>query len=184
MAILPDRRQQMLAVHGPFIRQVVESSQTPGAQGDLELLLDTARQNGWAALVSALRRILGGRRDEALLKGLDEEDQVIAEAVMRGLQDPTTLPRADSRPEATAAAPGIAGMVRAAASGDVQALKLIAEMAAQMSRVGGDMGRVAAGIRPLINGERDPERLCKGMTAQGEQLMLSILDELGKLDVN
>ena len=54
MHSLPERRQQMLAVHGPFIRQVVEASQTPGRQDDLELLLSTARHNGWDALVDAL----------------------------------------------------------------------------------------------------------------------------------
>ena len=46
------------------------------------------------------------------------------------------------------------------------------------------MSRVAAVIRPLINGERDPDRLCKGMSTQGEQLVLDILRELGQSDVH
>ncbi len=184
MAPLPDRHQQMLAVHGPFIRQIVESSQTPGQEQDLETLLHTAEQNGWSQLVSALRRILAGQRDPGALHGLDEEDRVITEAVLRGLQDPSSLPRADARPDPSLAAPGLAGMIQAAASGNPPALQLIANMAEQMSRAGGDMAMLAASIRPLINGERDPDKLCKGMSSQGEQLVLNILNELGGLNVH
>jgi hypothetical protein len=54
-------------------------------------------------------------------------------------------------------------------------------MAEQMSQVGGDMARLAALIRPLINGERDPEKLCRGMSASAQKLVLLILEELGKL---
>jgi hypothetical protein len=57
-------------------------------------------------------------------------------------------------------------------------------MAEQMSKVGGDMSRVAAVIRPMINGERDPGKLCSKMDARGRQLVLQILDELGKRDLH
>ena len=184
MFTLPDRHQQMLAVHGPFIRQVVEASQTPGRGAELDNLLTTAEQSGWNHLVDALRRILAGRRDNGVLQGLDDEDRVIAQAIMRGLQDPTSLPRTNSRPAPAMAAPGLAGMIRAAASGDVRALQLVSEMAQQMSKAGGDMARLAATIRPLINGERNPDRLGKGMSTQGEQLLLSILAELGQTDAH
>jgi hypothetical protein len=184
MFTVPDRYQQMLAVHGPFIRQVVESSQLPGRKAELDNLLATAEQSGWHMLVAALRRILAGQRDTGILHGLDEEDQVIAEAVMRGLQDPTSLPPISQRPDPAMAAPGLAGMIRAAANGDVRALQLISEMAQQMSKAGGDMARLAAAIRPLINGDRAPERLTQGMSKQGEQLLLNILAELGQTDAN
>jgi hypothetical protein len=184
MATSPNRQEQMLAVHGPFIRQVVEASQIAGREQELETLLSTAQQNGWQALVGALRRVLAGRRDSGVLHGLDEEDRVIAEAVMRGLQDPATLPKLDAKPDPAMAAPGLAGMIQAAGSGNVQALQIIADMAEQMSKAGGDMARVAAVIRPLINGERDPDKLCKGMSAQGEQLVLGVLAELGRADVH
>lgn len=184
MFALADRHKQMLAVHGPFIRQVVEASQTPGREAELENLLATAEQSGWSLLVAALRRILAGQRDNGVLHGLDEEDRVIAEAVMRGLQEPTSLPPISNRPDPTMAAPGLAGMIRAAASGDVRALQLVSEMAQQMSKAGGDMARLAAAIRPLINGERNPDKLGKGMKTQGEQLLLNILAELGQSDVH
>jgi hypothetical protein len=50
-----------------------------------------------------------------------------------------------------------------------------------MSSAGGQMARLAAVIRPLINGERDPDRLCKGMDGATERLVVGILDELGRL---
>jgi hypothetical protein len=73
-------------------------------------------------------------------------------------------------------------MIRAAASGNVQALKIISDMADQMRKAGGPMARLAGAVRPLINGERDPQRLAKGMDGKTEQLLLSILQELGKLE--
>ncbi len=184
MPMIANNQEQILTMHGPFIRQVVETSQIAGREPELETLLSTARHNGWLALVGALRRILAGRRDSGVLHGLDEEDRVIAEAVMRGLQDPATLPKRDIKPDPAMAAPGLAGMIQAAGSGNVQALQLVANMAEQMSKAGGDMARLAAVIRPLINGERDPDRLCKGMSTQGEQLVLGILAELGRADVH
>jgi hypothetical protein len=53
-----------------------------------------------------------------------------------------------------------------------------------MNRVGGSMGRLAAVVRPMIDGERDPDRLCKGMDAQAQQLVLDILAELGRLEAH
>jgi hypothetical protein len=179
---LPDRQQQIITMHAPFIRQLVQCSQDPARQGDVETLLRTAAENGWDRLVAALRAILVGQRDVSVLRGLDEEDRVIAEAVLRGLQNPATLPEAEAQADPAMAAPGLASMIRAAASGNVQALKIISDMAEQMRRAGGPMARLAGAIRPLINGERDPQRLAKGMDGKTEQLLLSILNELGKLE--
>jgi hypothetical protein len=75
-------------------------------------------------------------------------------------------------------------MIHAAARGNAQALVLVGNMAEQMSRVGGSLGRLAAVIRPLINGERDPDRLCRGMDTQTSQLVLDVLSELGKLEAH
>jgi hypothetical protein len=44
------------------------------------------------------------------------------------------------------------------------------------------MARLAGVIRPLIQGERDPDRLTRGMDGQGERLVLAVLAELGKLE--
>jgi hypothetical protein len=181
MPELPARHQQIITMHAAFIRQVVESARAGGRQDHLEELLRTAEQNGWTALVGSVRRILSGERETGVLGGLDEEDQVIAEAIMRGLQDPATLPDPNARPDPAMAAPGLAGLIHAAASGNVEALKVVSDMAEQMSRAGGGMARLAAVVRPMINGERDPDRLCRGMDSATERLVIGILDELGRL---
>jgi hypothetical protein len=74
-------------------------------------------------------------------------------------------------------------LIQAASAGDIRALQTVAAMAEQMSQAGGDMSRLAAAIRPLVSGERDPEKLSKGMSAQGESLMRSLLDELARLQL-
>ena len=73
-------------------------------------------------------------------------------------------------------------MIHAAAHGNAQALILIGNMADQMRKVGGDLGRLSGIIRPMIDGERDTARLCRGMDARGEQLVQDILAELGRLE--
>ena len=177
----PDKQQQIIATHAAFIRQVVQFLGDHDHLGDLETLLTNAEQNGWQALSRAVRSIADGERNVVALGTLDDEDRVIAEAILRGLQDPSTLPDPGRNSDPAMAAPGLAHMIHAAASGNVQALTLISNMAEQMSRVGDDMGQLAGRIRPLINGERDPDRLTQGMGTRGEQLMLDLLDELGKL---
>ncbi len=178
MKNLPTRHQQIITMHAPFICQVVQLSQNPSSKEALETTLKQAGEAGWQTLVQAVRLIIGGQRDLSLIRGLDEEDQVIAEAIMRGLQDPTTLPDPNQKPEPALAAPGLASMIQAAASGNVEALTLTANMAEQMQRAGGPMARLAAVIRPMINGERNPDTLCKGMNEQTRQLVLGILEAL------
>ena len=184
MTQMPDRHEQIRLVHAAFIRQVVETIQTPGRIRELEPLLQGAEQQGWSALVGAVRRIARGDRSPAVYAGLDEEDQVIAESILLGLQNPATLPDPAKAQDATLAGPGLAHMIHAAARGNAQALILIGNMADQMSKVGGGMARLAGVIRPLIDGERDPARLCRGMDARTEQLVLDILAELGRLQAH
>lgn len=183
MTALPDRDEQIRRVHAGFIRQVVETCRGPERRADFERLISTAEQQGWTDLGRVLRRIAAGERSTALLQGLDEEDRVIGESVLRGLQDPASLPSPTRAQDPAMAAPGLAHMIHAART-DPQALALLGNMADQMSGVGGSMGRLAAVIRPLVNGERDPDRLCRGMDTQTSQLVLDILQELGKLQAH
>ncbi|RMG34293.1 MAG: hypothetical protein D6720_09725 [Gammaproteobacteria bacterium] len=180
--MLDSRDQQIIRTHAAFICQVVQAAGSADGRAELEQILEEARKNGWDALVQALRRILNGQRDLAGMVGLDAEDRVIAEAVLQGLQDPNTLPDPNQKPEPALAAPGLAGMIHAAATGDMQALVLLGQMADQMRKVGGDMTRIAGAIRPMINGERDIERLGRGMDARGRQLLEQILEELSRLE--
>ena len=184
MAQLPSRQEQIIQAHAPLIVGVVKAVHNRDLLPELEEALKITEQNGWTTLVAAIRQILDGKRDQSLFADLDEEDTAIVEAILRGLQDPATLPDPNQQADPTMAAPGIAHMVHAASTGNVQALELLGNMAEQMRKVGGDMGRVGGIMRRLVNGEREPDVLCKGMSAQGESLVLSILEELGKLEAH
>ncbi|MCU7848954.1 MAG: hypothetical protein KZQ89_13335 [Candidatus Thiodiazotropha sp. (ex Lucinoma kastoroae)] len=177
-----DRKDQILAAHAAFINQVIMTGPQSDRQDEFEQLLKTASESGWNDLVATLRKIFHkGRRDIELLNNLDEEDQVITEAILQGLQDPNTLPDPNAKADPAMAAPGLASMIHAAGSGNAQALQIIAGMADQMSRAGGPMAKLASVIRPLINGERDPEKLCKQMDSRTEAVVLGILEELKNL---
>ena len=181
MSLLPDKAQQIVLAHTGLIHAVVVTCQNRDRLIELEPLLEAASANGWTALVTSIRRILGGARDAQVLAGLDEEDRVIVEAILRGLQNPASLPDPQTRPDPGMAAPGLAGMIHAAASGDVAALQLLGDMSTQMLRAGGDMARLSGMLRRLIDGERDPDVLCREMSPRGSQLVHSLIEELARL---
>ena len=180
MAHLPDAVEQVLLMHAPFIHAVVGALRDRSRLPELMETLSVAERQGWPRLVAALRQVVDGKRDDSLKLGLDDEDRIIVDAVLRGLENPATLPPLDKKPDASAAAPGLAAMIDASARGDAQALAALANMAEQMVRAGGDMARLGGLMRRLVNGERDVEQLAKGMGALGRRLLLDILDELGK----
>lgn len=184
MARLPDAVEQVLRMHAPFIHAVVRALGDRSLVPELMETLSAAEKQGWPRLVGALRQIVDGKRDETIKFGLDEEDRIIVDAVLRGLADPASLPPLDKQHDAAAAAPGLAAMIAASARGDVQALAALANMAEQMVRAGGDMARLGGVMRRLVNGERDAEQLAKGMGALGRQLLLDILDELGRSNLH
>ena len=95
---IPDRDQQIIRAHAAFICQAVEYLHDGDGRAQLDALLRAAANNGWNALADAVRAIAGGRRDLAQLGTLDDEDRVIALAILRGLQDPATLPEIHSSP--------------------------------------------------------------------------------------
>ena len=176
-----DRQQQIIQSHAAVIVQVVQCIGNPQLLPQVEEILKVSEQNGWNDLVAVIRRIIKGERDVSLLKGLDEEDSTIAAAILEGIQNPATLPDPNKPADASMAAPGIAHMVYQAGTGDAQALQIISQMAEQMTQAGGDMRQLGGIIRKMINGERDPKILSRGMGAQGRQLVDSILEELSRL---
>ena len=184
MAQLPSKHQQIIQAHAQLIVGVVQAIQNPQMMPQIEEALRVSADNGWVALVAAIRKIIKGQRDIAVLQGLDEEDSVITEAILRGLQDPRSLPDPNKHADPTLAGPGLAHMISEAAHGNPQALQLLSQMAEQMTQAGGDMARLGGIMRRLVNGERDPDKLCKGMGAQGESLVTTILEELGKLEAH
>jgi hypothetical protein len=184
MAQLAEAAAQILAMHAQFIHAVVNAAQNRALLAQLEPVLKEAETRGWGMLVGCVRRILNGQRDRAVLLGLDDEDRVIAEAILGGIDNPASLPPLDSRPSGAAAAPGLAAMIQAAGRGDVQAFTALANMAEQMLKGGGDMARLGGIMRRLVDGERDPDLLGKGMGPLGRQLLLDILDQLAKSNLH
>jgi len=180
----PDTQEQILQSHAGLIHRVVMHCNNPGSIPDIEQVLQMAADNDWLTLVTTIRDIMGGNRDEGMLALLDEEDRIIAESILRGLQDPTTLPNLDTDIDSSMAAPGIAYLVHASRNGSAQSLQIIGNMASQMLEAGGDMSILAGRIRPLVEGERDPDKLTEKMGDKGQKLMLEIIEELLKLEAN
>ncbi len=180
--MMSTRDQQIRHAHAGLIRLVVQATQSEQARVELDPVLTHAEQGGWTDLVARIRRVLKGERDPELLRGLDDEDTVILSAILTGIQNPATLPDPEDTTDPTQAAPGLAQMIHAASRGDAQSLHWLSQMAEQMTRAGGDMARLGAITKRLVYGERNPEVLCKGMGAQGESLVVSLLGELGKLE--
>jgi len=184
MAQLPDAVQQILQVHAPFLHAVVQAVQNRALIPQLLLMLQEAEARGWGKMVAVIRQILDGKRDRSLLLGLDDEDRAIVEAILGGIDNPAGLPPMDAKPQASAAAPGLAAMILASSRGDMQAFATLAYMAEQMVKAGGDMARRGGILRRLIDGERDEAVLTKGMGPLGRQLVLDILGELGKIQLH
>lgn len=181
MATLPPAVEQVLNVHAAFLHAVVTALRDRSGLPQLMKELEAAEQAGWAKLVGALRQIIDGKRDASIKLGLDEEDTILVDAVLRGIENPATLPRINQQPDGSAAAPGLAALIDASARGDAQAMSVLANMAEQMVRAGGDMAKIGGAMRRLVGGERDADKLVRGMGPLGRELMISLLDELGKL---
>jgi hypothetical protein len=181
MAVLPARSQQIAQTHAQLIHAIVRACQNRALLPELEPVLAAAISNGWEDLVRVIRKILGGDRSPSLLQGLDDEDSVIVEVILRGLQDPASLPDLKQQADPGMAAPGLAFMIHAATTGDPGALEMLGHMAAQMQQAGGDMARLGAAISRMVQGEIEPEKLVKGMDTRGEKLVLDILTELASL---
>ena len=179
------KQQQIINVHASLINLVVHTIHNPQLRPQLNEILKTSAENGWQSLVLCIYKIMEGQRSNTLLEDLDKEDKVIIDAILKGIQDPASLPdptKTTAKP--SMAAPGIAHMLNQASSGNIEALTLLSHMAEQMSATGGDMAKLAAIIKKFIDGERDPEILSKGMGKQGEDLVNSIIEELGKFQLH
>ncbi len=179
MADLPDKQTQILTIHSTFIHMVVLSLLDPEKHSTLEGHLLTAENNGWKDLVAIIRNIMQGNKDCSLAH-LDEEDRIIAEAILHGLQNPKTLPIIPEQAEATAAAPGLATLILQASKGDTSALQALGNMAQQMGSVGGGMAKVGATLKKMLDGERDIEKLTYNLDDKGRALIQSILSHLNR----
>ena len=182
MDFAPEKKQQITQFHAPLIVTVVNSLKDNSMKPALDHILKASEENGWGSLVKGIRRILKGERDSSILKGMDDEDAIILDAILRGIQDPTTLPNPEQEADPSLAAPMIAQLIHDAAKGDTNALAMLGNMAEQMSNTKGDLARFSTLIKPMVDGERDVDKLCSKIGPQGESLVVSILSELGKLE--
>ena len=180
----PDKQQQILQTHAGLIVAVVQTIHNPELKPQLDHVLKQSEQNGWVGLVAAIRKIMIGSRDDSLLAIQDDEDRTIIDAILKGIQDPTTLPKPEQQGDATTAAPMLAKLVHDAGRGDHDAVIMLGGLAEQMSSAGGDMSNLSAVIKNMIDGERNVDMLCTRMGPQGESLITAILSELGKLDIH
>lgn len=171
-----------MQMHASLIVLVVQVATNQSQQKQqLDDVLKVSADNGWVDLVAVIKKILQGERSLNLLQNLDDEDSSIIKAILDGIQNPSTLPDPNATSgDSTMAAPGIAHMITQAGTGNHQALTMLSGMAEQMSQAGGDMAHLGGIMKKLIDGERDPDILCKGMSASGISLVQSILDELAK----
>ena len=179
---LPPQQQQVIQVHASLIRLVVDTISNPQLRPQLNQTLKSSAENGWQDLVLRIYKIMEGDRSDSLVKNLDEEDGFIIDAILRGIQNPSTLPDPQqNNAQAGMAAPGIAHMIHQAGIGNTQALTLLSQMSEQMSQGGGGMTLLAGIMKKLVDGERDAEVLTKGMDDKGIALVDSILLELKTL---
>jgi len=177
-----EKTEQILHTHAGLILAVVQTIHNPELKSHLDQALQMSVQNGWQSLVNVINKILAGSREQNLLNGLDDEDRIIIDSILKGLQDPSTLPESEISGDATQAAPMLAALINESRRGDHNALTMLGNMAEQMSKTGGDMASLSAIIKDMIDGERDIDKLCTRMGPQGESLIKQILTELGKLD--
>ncbi len=181
MTDIPSQEEQIRQSHAILIHQVVHACQNDTARQQLKPMLDMATQQNWHELVTAINKIVVGQRGEDLLNNLDDEDKVIVKSILLGLQNPASLPEVQQQADPTMAAPGLASMINAACRGDAAALQAASLMADQMTNTQGDMRQLGGIMKRLIDGERDADVLTKKMTENGKQLIMQLLDELGKL---
>ena len=182
MNVAPEKKEQITNFHAPLIVNIVNSISDTSLRPAIEQILKASEEQGWGNLVAAIRKVLKGQRDSSILKGLDEEDQVIIDAILKGIQDPSTLPDPNQEADPTLAAPMLAQLIDGASKGDTNALSMLGQMAESMSTTRGDLARFSTLIKPMVDGERDVDKLCDKIGPQGESLVVSILNELSKLD--
>lgn len=181
---IADKQTQIIQTHAALIMSAVQCTQNPQMRAQMDIALKRSAENGWETLVAAITKVLNGSREESLLNSLDDEDKIIVEAILKGIQDPSTLPNPDEKQAASMAAPMLAKLINEASRGDHNAVIMLGGMADQMNAAGDDMAAVGAVLKSMIDGERDTDKLCTRVGPQGESLITAILDELSKLDIH
>jgi len=180
----PDKKEQIIQTHASLVLAVVQTIHNKELKPHLDTILKQSAENGWQGLVTVINKILAGSREQSLVNALDDEDAVIVDSILRGIQDPETLPKTEQSGDATQAAPMFARLIDEARRGNHNSLSILGSMAEQMSNAGGDLANLSAVIKSMVDGERDIDKLCTRMGPQGESLVTQIISELAKLDTH
>lgn len=170
--------EQLLKLHASLLHEVVEACHDQGKQIELLNMLSEAEQNGWQKLCEAIRSILAGTRDESVMDGLDEEDVILIQAILIGIDNPETLPDANLEQQRDDAALGLASAIAAACQGDQKAMELIAHMEQTFQENPTEMGGIGNAIRKMVNGERSIVSLAEGLDTSSTKMIEHILEEL------
>ena len=175
-------KEEILRDHSTLIHRVVMHCNEPGSVSDLEQILQIAEENGWQKLVATIRNIMSGNRERALLHDLDEEENIIIESILNGLEDPGTLPTVSADLNSAMAAPGIASLIHAPMQGNPESLNIISNLIKQMLDAGGEYAFIAGCIKRMIEGERDLAKLTVDTSEQEQSLIAGVLTELKTLE--
>ena len=139
-------KEEILRDHSTLIHRVVMHCNEPGSVADLEQILQLAEENDWQKLVATIRNIMLGNRERALLHGLDEEENIIIESILNGLEDPGTLPTVSADLNSAMAAPGTTSLIHASMQSNSESLNIISNLTKQMQDSGGDYSNIVRGI--------------------------------------
>ena len=175
-------KEEILRDHSTLIHRVVMHCNEPGSVADLEQILQLAEDNDWQKLVATFRNIMSGNRERALLHDLDEEESIIIESILNGLEDSVTLPTVSVDLNSAMAAPGIASLIHASMQGNSESLNIISNLTKQMQDSGGDYSNIAGGIKTMIDGERDLAKLTADISEREQKLLAEILTELTAIE--
>lgn len=170
--------EELLKLHAALLHDVVNACHDKDKQVELLNMLNEAENNGWQKLCEAIRAILSGQRDESVLEGLDEEDAILIQAILIGIDNPQTLPENNLDQQRDDAAAGLATTIAAACQGDQRAMELIAHMEQTFQENPTEMGAIGNAIRRMVNGERSVITLVEGMDNSSALLVEQILKEL------
>jgi len=174
--------EALLKLHAALLHDVVDACHDSSKQVNLLNMLKEAESNGWQKLCDAIRAILSGQRDESVLTGLDEEDAILVQAILIGIDNPDSLPPIDPEQQRNEAAVGLASTIASACQGDQRAMELIAHMEQTFQENPTEMGAMGNVIRRMVNGERSIAILIEGLDRPSSQLVEHILTELKTIE--
>jgi hypothetical protein len=177
-------QEQLIQEHASLIVEVVEACDDEAKTAQLLENLVVAEQNGWGKLCGAIRMILDGAREREELGDMDVEDEAIAQAMLMGIADPATLPQPDGNANPMLAPEGLAGIIASAATGEENALQMLARMDTDLAESPiPELQQFGQTLRRLLNGERNADSLTLGLDERTASLIIAVLDELNKLGV-